>query len=77
MQEHHHHHKVVSENPEEMKALLEYMLSHNISHSEEIAQIARQLTKTGNEQAGEKTLSALEKYNQGNELLRQAIESLK
>ncbi len=75
--EHHHHHNIVSGSPEELKALLEYMLHHNISHAEDISQIAEQLKAGGNTDAGEKALSALEKYNQGNALLKEALESMK
>ncbi len=76
MHEHHHHHTVSADSKEELKALLEYMVSHNSSHAEELSQIARQLKSLGSDTASEKALAALEEYKKGNALLNEALESL-
>ncbi|MBR0412638.1 MAG: hypothetical protein IJI47_03625 [Eubacterium sp.] len=73
----HHHHTVNADSAAELKALVEYMVNHNVSHTEELSQIAAQLKETGNDVASEKTLAAIEEYNKGNALLKDALDKLK
>lgn len=70
----HHHHDTPADTPQEVRALLEYMLNHNVSHSEEVLKIAEKLKELGNTAASEKALDALEQYKSGNKLLKEALD---
>ncbi|MBR3737838.1 MAG: hypothetical protein IKN26_03770 [Eubacterium sp.] len=58
---------------EELEALMEYMINHNANHGKELLQIAEKLNENGNLQAGKKTIEALDEYNKGNALLKEAL----
>ncbi|MBQ9530908.1 MAG: hypothetical protein IJR70_02435 [Eubacterium sp.] len=72
----HHHHTVNAESEEELKVLVEYMVKHNISHTDELCQIAERLKKDGKNTSAEKTLEAINVYNKGNALLKEVLETL-
>ncbi len=73
----HQHHTVSAESTDELKALLEYTVNHNTSHTDELLQIAKKLGECGKAPAGEKVIAALEEYKKGNALLAEALENLK
>ena len=74
---HSHHHGINAESAEELRALTEYMLSHNVSHAEELKDIASLMSQHGFDKANRKALEAIEEYNKGNALLQQALELMK
>lgn len=68
-----HHHSVGAEGMDELKVLMEYMINHNANHIEELLQIAEKLKAHGNLPAGKKTIEAVDEYNKGNALLKEAL----
>ena len=42
-----HHHNTVPDSPQEIRAFLEYMLNHNISHADEVSKTAEKLKENG------------------------------
>lgn len=75
--EHEHRNIASAAGREEVTALLEFTVKHNISHTGELSELAEKIKEFGNTKAAEKILSALEEYNKGNELLREALEAVK
>ena len=70
--EHHHEHTSVS-SPEELVAMLTYMLAHNRHHAEELHDLAHQTDG----QAAELLHAAVQEFNAGNDKLEQALAILK
>lgn len=70
--EHEHHHGGAS-TEEEKLALLNYMLGHNRSHTEELHNLAHDLEG----KPGELLHAAVEAYENGNEKLAEALRLLK
>lgn len=77
MHSHEHIHSSDFSDAEELRALLDFSLKHNVSHTGELNELAEKLKQSGNIEAAEKILSAAEEYNKGNELLLQALDSVK
>ena len=77
MHEHNHYHISDVLSSEELTALLEFTVKHNLSHTGELSDLAEKLKKAGNTAAAEKILSALEEYNKGNGLLEEALKAVK
>lgn len=78
MSEHeHNHHLPAADSAEELTAVLEFMLRHNISHTGELDQLADKLRQTGKTEAADGISAALGKYNEGNSLLAEALRALK
>ena len=77
MHTHNHLHSADAATVPELKALLEFTLKHNVSHTGELAQLAEQLRLNGNDAASKKITAALEEYNQGNKLLEEALALVK
>ena len=77
--EHEHGHHSISDSvgQDELTVFLEFTLKHNISHTAELSSLAEKLGHRGNTVASEKVLSALEEYNKGNALLKEALEAVK
>ena len=80
MSEHHHHHDHDHEHshdftPEqELLALIHYMTHHNADHTSELRDLSLQLKDVGNISAYEKVLSAVLKFEEGTELLEEAMD---
>ncbi len=71
---HDHHHEIGS--AEETKALLEYMVKHNTSHTEELEHLAQHLNGEGKKEAFSLINKALEDYRKGNALISEALKKL-
>lgn len=74
--EHEHHNLTDADGRDELTVFLEFTLKHNISHTGELSSLAEKLKGTGNTAAAEKVLSALEEYNKGNVLLKEALDTV-
>lgn len=62
---------------EENIALLQFMLSHNEHHAEELEEMAHQLKEQGMGDAAKKILEAVENFNEGNKRLSLALTLVK
>ncbi len=69
---HDHSHHTDNMNPEEQKALLEYLHKHNQSHESELHELAHTLEAP----AAELIHEAIAFYRKGNELLEKACAAL-
>ena len=61
---------------EELVALMKYMVSHNAAHARELAALAEQLKKTGNNVAYEQVMVAVSDFETGNLRLSAVMNSL-
>jgi len=61
---------------EELVALMKYMASHNAAHTRELAELAEQLQKAGNNAAYEQVMAAVSDYEKGNMRLSVVLASL-
>ena len=57
-------------------ALMNYMVDHNASHANELADLAAQLKSAGKEEAYEKVMAAVADFNQGNQKLADVLKTL-
>ena len=55
-------------------ALMNYMVDHNASHANELADLAEQLKNAGKEAAFEKVMAAVEDFKKGNERLADVLK---
>lgn len=84
MSDHHHHHDHDHDHnhehshdftPEqELLALVHYMTHHNADHTAELKDLSLQLQESGNIPAYEKVVAAVSKFEEGTELLEQAMD---
>lgn len=76
--EHQHEHiNVEGENAvEQTIALLKYMIEHNRHHAEELHDLAHQLNGQGKEAAADRIHEAIHSFNEGNDLLEQALVAI-
>ena len=75
--EHHHEHHEEGENTiKQTLALLRYMLDHNRHHAEELHDLAHQLNGQGKEAAADRIHEAIHSFNEGNDLLEQALAAI-
>ena len=75
---HEHHHKDLPANtPEQMTAVLNYMLQHNQAHAAELLSITEKLSQMGNDNAAELVKKAADAFSEGNRLLGLALEQVK
>lgn len=74
MHEGHHYHErsAPSDSPEMRKAMLEYLLGHNRSHTRELEDIGRKLESTGNIKAAEAVRESVSYFKQGSDALERA-----
>ena len=80
--EHGHSHEHESRAQEECKkdpttALLTYMIDHNEHHAAEIVDMAADIESKGKAEAAAKMKEAVDEFNKGNALLREALELYK
>ena len=61
---------------EELVALMKYMASHNAAHTRELAQLAEQLQKAGDNASYEQVLAAVSDYEKGNMRLSVVLAGL-
>ena len=61
---------------EELVALMKYMVGHNASHANELAQLAVQFQKAGNPMAYEQVMAAVSDFEKGNLRLSTVLASL-
>ncbi len=90
--EHHHHHDHDHEHchgsecggcggcthtpMEELTALMKYMVGHNASHAQELANLAKQLEAAGEKMAYEQVMQAVSDFEKGNMRLSMVLQSL-
>ena len=75
--EHKHHHVETAVSREELTALLEFTVKHNVSHTGELEDLADKVKNIGCPDAAGMILSALEEYDKGNEFIKEALEAVK
>ena len=61
---------------EELVALMKYMVSHNAAHAKELADLAVQFQKAGNNTAFEQVMAAVSDFEKGNMRLSVILSSL-
>ena len=61
---------------EELIALMRYMVGHNVSHTNELKELAHKLSHTGDSEACAKVLDAVRDYETGNQKLAESLEQL-
>ena len=61
---------------EELMALMKYMAGHNAAHAKELADLAGQLQKLGNNAAYEQVMAAVSDFEKGNMRLSMVLASL-
>ena len=74
--DHHHHHETCG-NMDQVMALLDYTCKHNHSHADELPKLAEKIKSLGHEDAATKVLEAAGFFDKGNDLLQEALDSLK
>lgn len=62
---------------EELIALLGFTIKHNVLHLRELTDLAAKIEQTGNLEAAEIIRSAVNKYDEGNVLLKEALNAVK
>ena len=62
---------------EELIALMNYMVGHNVSHAEELANLAMQLKQEGNDDAYAQVMDAVADFDSGNKKLAAVLNGLK
>ena len=82
--EHTHSHEACAEHPpcgqhspkEELMALMKYMVGHNTSHANELANLAKQLQDLGETAAYDQIMLAVSDFEKGNLRLSTVLASL-
>lgn len=74
--EHSHDHSHTDTPREELIALMRYMVGHNVSHTNELKELAHKLSPTGDSEACAKVLDAVRDYETGNQKLAESLEQL-
>ena len=74
--EHSHDHSHTDTPLEELIALMRYMVGHNVSHTNELKELAHKLSHTGESEACAKVLDAVRDYETGNQKLAESLEQL-
>ena len=75
-QEHTHDHSQLAAPRDELIALMRYMVGHNVSHTNELKELARKLARTGDSEACAQILDAVQDYETGNQKLAASLEQL-
>ena len=74
--EHSHDHSHTDTPREELIVLMRYMVGHNVSHTNELKELAHKLSHTGDSEACAKVLDAVREYETGNQKLAESLEQL-
>ena len=72
--EHPHSHEHTGKPAEELVALMKYMAGHNASHTRELEGLAGEVKASGQEESYEKIMEAVRFFDQGNEVLKEALD---
>lgn len=75
-QEHSHDHSHISAPRDELIALMRYMVGHNVSHTNELKELAHKLANTGDSEACAQILDAVQNYETGNQKLAASLDQL-
>lgn len=67
-----HSHEHTNVNKDEFLALIQYMVGHNASHANELAELAVKLDEAGNHEAYHKVMDAVQCFYRGNQFLVEA-----
>lgn len=62
---------------DELLALMKYMVGHNASHANELAELAVKLDEAGSHDSYHKVMDAVACFRQGNDMLCQVLDALK
>lgn len=73
----HHHGQTGAVSAEQQITMLAYMLDHNRHHAADLHDMAHRLKDGGAQKTAALLERALEQYHTGNDLLEQALQSLK
>ena len=73
---HTHTHKIAANPREEIVALMRYMVGHNSSHIDELANLAEQLNTIGETSAYDRIQHAIELFRHGNEHLEEVLNEM-
>ncbi len=73
----HDHHHAPMENKDQVLALLDYTLKHNLSHADELTRLADKLKGFGFAEAADKVTEAEGFFTNGNKCLEEALGLLK
>ncbi|NCB52045.1 MAG: hypothetical protein EOM54_09220 [Clostridia bacterium] len=78
MHEGHHYHerKALEDSPEMRKALMEYLLGHNRSHTRELEDLGNKLEKAGDTKAAEAVRESVSCFEKGGTALELAVSLL-
>lgn len=74
--EHAHDHSHTAAPRDELIALMRYMVGHNVSHTNELKELAHKLAHTGDSEACAQILDAVQNYETGNQKLAASLEQL-
>ena len=74
--EHSHDHSHPDTPRDELIALMRYMVGHNVSHTNELKELAHKLAHTGDSAACAQILDAVQDYETGNQKLAASLEQL-
>ena len=74
--EHSHDHSHTDTPREELIVLMRYMVGYNVSHTNELKELAHKLSHTGDSEACAKVLDAVRDYETGNQKLAESLEQL-
>ena len=74
--EHSPSHEAAANQREELAALMRYMVGHNASHIDELANLAEQLNTIGEAGAYDRIQHAIELFRHGNEHLEEVLDEM-
>ena len=74
--EHAHDHSHTAAPRDELIALMRYMVGHNVSHTNELKELAHKLAHTGDSEACAQILDAVQDYETGNQKLAASLDQL-
>ena len=74
--EHAHDHSHTAAPRDELIALMRYMVGHNVSHTNELKELAHKLAPTGDSEACAQILDAVQDYETGNQKLAASLDQL-
>ena len=72
--EHAHDHSHTAAPRDELIALMRYMVGHNVSHTNELKELAHKLANTGDSAACAQILNAVQDYETGNQKLAASLD---
>ena len=73
---HTHDHPHTAAPRDELIALMRYMVGHNVSHTNELKELAHKLAHTGDSEACAQILDAVQDYETGNQKLAASLGQL-